>query len=57
MSLFDELESQIGTIFSTQWDVTNGQKIPEAEHVKLGNHAVNFVDLLTSFLAKDRAGK
>jgi hypothetical protein len=33
MSLFDELENQIGDIFSTTWDITNGQKIPEVEHV------------------------
>lgn len=40
MSLFDELEQQIEFIFSTEWDTINGQKIPEAEHVKLGNHSI-----------------
>lgn len=40
MSLFDELEDQIEFIFSAEWDTINGQKIPETEHVKLGNHAI-----------------
>jgi class 3 adenylate cyclase len=40
MSLFDDLNQQVADIFATNWQVNNSYLIPEAEHVKLGNHAL-----------------
>lgn len=40
MSLGDELKSEIAHVFGDQWSIRDGQKVPEAEDLKLGNDAV-----------------
>ena len=40
MSLSDDLQKEVATIFATQWKLREGQSVPEAEDVKLGNDAV-----------------
>lgn len=40
MSLADDLASEVGSIFATQWKSREGQQVPEPESVNLGNDAV-----------------
>lgn len=40
MALSDDLKKEVGAIFATRWAVREGQGVPEAEDVKLGNDAV-----------------
>lgn len=40
MALTEELTQEIKNIFATSWQERDGQKVPEAEDVKLGNGAV-----------------
>ena len=40
MVIKDELEAHVKKVFSTQWDIRKGQKIPESEDIQLGNQAV-----------------
>ncbi|NTW63864.1 MAG: adenylate/guanylate cyclase domain-containing protein [Chlorobiaceae bacterium] len=40
MSFGDELKSEIAHIFGDQWSIRDGQKVPDAEDLKLGNDAV-----------------
>ncbi|MDD5774067.1 MAG: adenylate/guanylate cyclase domain-containing protein [bacterium] len=40
MSLKDELESKVKSIFSEQWTERDGQVVPSVEDLKLGNDAV-----------------
>jgi class 3 adenylate cyclase len=40
MKTLREIESQIVDILQTDWEKRNGQKVPEAEDVRLGNDAV-----------------
>jgi class 3 adenylate cyclase len=40
MALTEDLTQEIKTIFATSWQERDGQKVPEAEDVKLGNDAV-----------------
>ena len=40
MSLTDSLTSEVKKIFADQWEITNGQKVPDTDDVKLGNHGV-----------------
>lgn len=42
MALADDLKEQVKTIFKAQWDVRNGQVVPEPEAIQLGNEAVEF---------------
>jgi hypothetical protein len=38
--LAEDLTQEIKNIFETSWQERDGQKVPEAEDVKLGNDAV-----------------
>jgi len=38
--LHDDIEAQISKILRTKWEERDGQKVPTAEEVQLGNHAV-----------------
>ena len=40
MGLKQDLETEVDAIFRTQWSERDGRKVPEPEHVKLGNDAV-----------------
>lgn len=40
MSLADELKSEVAAVFKDQWVTRDGQKVPKAEDLKLGNDAV-----------------
>ncbi len=40
MALSDELEAEVTSIFASRWSVRDGNVVPEAEDVALGNHAV-----------------
>lgn len=40
MALDTELATEINTFLSTNWQARDGQKVPEAEEIKLGNDAV-----------------
>lgn len=40
MGLKSDLESEVATIFRSRWSERNGDKVPEAEDLKLGNDAV-----------------
>lgn len=40
MALNDDLQSEVQDIFATRWETRDGQKVPEAEDVKLGKDAV-----------------
>ena len=40
MSLADDLEDEVEEILADQWQNREGQKVPEAEDIQLGNHAV-----------------
>ena len=40
MALSDDLEKEVKSIFATIWQKREGQKVPEAEDIKLGNDAV-----------------
>jgi len=40
MSLADDLQSEVEAIFATRWKARDGQKVPEAPDVQLGNDAV-----------------
>jgi class 3 adenylate cyclase len=42
MALSEDLTDQVKNIFATSWQERDGQKVPEAEDVKLGNDAVKF---------------
>lgn len=38
--LADDLGTEVAKIFSDQWETRDGQKVPEASDIALGNHAV-----------------
>jgi class 3 adenylate cyclase len=40
MGLSDDLKKEVATIFSEQWAISDGDKVPEAEDLKLSNDAV-----------------
>ena len=40
MALSEDLGKEVKDIFATSWQERDGQKVPEAENVKLGNDAV-----------------
>jgi class 3 adenylate cyclase len=40
MALKGDLETEVGTIFRSAWTERDGEKVPEAEDLKLGNDAV-----------------
>lgn len=40
MGLKDDLEVEIATIFRSKWTERDGETVPEAENLKLGNDAV-----------------
>lgn len=40
MALSEDLSKEVKDIFATSWQERDGQKVPEAENVKLGNDAV-----------------
>jgi hypothetical protein len=40
MSTLEDIRSEIGTILSGKWTPREGEKVPEAEDVQLGNDAV-----------------
>ena len=40
MGLKSELQSEVGTIFRSSWSERDGDKVPEAENLRLGNDAV-----------------
>ncbi len=40
MALKEDLQKEVKQILATQWQTRNGQKVPEAEDVRLGNDAV-----------------
>lgn len=40
MALKDDLESEVGKIFRTQWILRDGEKVPEYQDIALGNHGV-----------------
>jgi class 3 adenylate cyclase len=40
MSFTTDITKEVETIFSTGWKTRDGQVVPEAENVQLGNHAV-----------------
>ncbi|MCD6426173.1 MAG: adenylate/guanylate cyclase domain-containing protein [Anaerolineales bacterium] len=40
MSLGEELESEVKSIFNLTWSERDGQKVPESENLRLGNDAV-----------------
>jgi class 3 adenylate cyclase len=40
MSLGDDLKKDVAKIFREQWTTRDGQKVPDADDVQLGNHAV-----------------
>lgn len=40
MALSEDLKKEVKDIFATSWQERDGQKVPEAEDVKLGNDAV-----------------
>jgi len=40
MTFTDELAVAVDDIFKTQWKNRDGEKVPEAEDVRLGNDAV-----------------
>jgi class 3 adenylate cyclase len=40
MGLKDDLVSEVATIFRSAWEERDGEKVPEAEDLKLGNDAV-----------------
>lgn len=40
MSITADISAEVDEIFKTQWEVRDGDKVPEPEDVQLGNHAV-----------------
>jgi len=61
MSLADDLRSQVAKFYAEQWTTRDGQKVPEADEVRLGNDAVRldgtvlYADLVESTkLVSDR---
>lgn len=40
MGLKEDLEAEVATIFRSKWTERDGEKVPEAEDLKLGNDAV-----------------
>ena len=40
MTLADDIRREVKSILDTSWQVREGQRVPEAEGVKLGNDAV-----------------
>jgi class 3 adenylate cyclase len=40
MSLADDLQREVAQIFKARWDTRDGQKVPEAEELKLSNDGV-----------------
>lgn len=40
MGLKDDLEAEVATIFRSSWTERDGETVPEAENLKLGNDAV-----------------
>lgn len=40
MAITDDIISEVKAILTTKWESRQGQKVPEAENVKLGNDAV-----------------
>lgn len=53
MPLSENLAGEVKNIFATSWQERDGQKVPEAEEIKLGNDAVK---ILGTVLYADLAG-
>jgi len=41
MPLKSELEDEVGTIFRTRWETTDGRVVPEDDSISLGNNGTN----------------
>jgi class 3 adenylate cyclase len=41
MSLAEDLEKEVGSIFRSAWNIRDGQQVPEPEDIQLGNYGVN----------------
>lgn len=54
MGMLDDLRNEVAAVFATRWQEREGQGIPEAENVRLGNDAVTlhgtvlYADLIES---------
>src|SRR5687767_2695109 len=57
MGLNEELQSEVKDIFATRWSARDGNVVPEAEDVGLGNDSVRFdeVAILYADLAESTA--
>jgi class 3 adenylate cyclase len=49
MGLTDDLKSEVRTVFATNWQKREGEVVPEAESVRLGNDAVTFAEAVVLY--------
>ncbi len=56
MTLSEDLEKEVKSVFATQWHIREGQKVPETEDIQLGNYGVNLTStVLYADLAQSTA--
>jgi class 3 adenylate cyclase len=49
LGLKEDLQSEVTSIFATEWSRRNGQLVPAAESVRLGNDAIEFAEAVVLY--------
>ena len=49
MGLKEDLQSEVTSIFATEWSRRKGQVVPAAESVRLGNDAIEFAEAVVLY--------